>query len=73
MRTRNKILKIINKNPGILFKDLSNTMILTKSTIFFHLKNLENDGIKNNYIQEKYGKYGTQNLNGMPSLSLPLK
>lgn len=34
---------------------------------------LESDGIKNNYIQEKYGKYGTQNLNGMPSLSLPLK
>lgn len=34
---------------------------------------LESNGIENGYIKEKYGKHGTQNLNGMPSLSLPLK
>ena len=34
---------------------------------------LESEGIKNSYIQQKYGKYGNQNLNGMPSLSIPLK
>lgn len=34
---------------------------------------LESTGIENGYIKEKYGKHGTQNLNGMPSLSLPLK
>lgn len=33
---------------------------------------LESSGIENGYIKEKYGKYGAQNLNGMPSLSLPL-
>lgn len=34
---------------------------------------LESNGIENGYIKEKYGKHGTQNLNGMPSLSFPLK
>ena len=34
---------------------------------------LESNGIENGYIQEKYGKYGSQTLNGVPSLSLPLK
>lgn len=33
---------------------------------------LESKGVENGYIKEKYGKYGSQNLNGMPSLSLPL-
>ncbi|WP_297487385.1 YbhB/YbcL family Raf kinase inhibitor-like protein [uncultured Cetobacterium sp.] len=30
-------------------------------------------GIKDGYIEEKYGKYGDQNLKGMPSKSLPLQ
>lgn len=34
---------------------------------------LESNGIKEGYIKEKYGNHGNQNLNGMPSLSIPLK
>lgn len=34
---------------------------------------LESSGIKEGYIGDKYGKHGTQNLSGMPSLSLPLE
>lgn len=34
---------------------------------------LESNSIENGYIKEKYGKHGTQNLNGMPSLSFPLE
>lgn len=33
---------------------------------------LTSSGIENGYIKERYGKYGTQNIKGMPSLSLPL-
>lgn len=34
---------------------------------------LESSGIENGYIKDKYGKYGSQKLDRMPSLSLPLK
>ena len=34
---------------------------------------LESNGIENGFIKEKYGKFGTENINGMPSLSFPLK
>lgn len=34
---------------------------------------LESKGMENGYIKEKYGKYGNQNINGMPSLSIPLE
>ncbi|MGL5932574.1 MAG: YbhB/YbcL family Raf kinase inhibitor-like protein [Cetobacterium sp.] len=47
--------------------------VLTTISISSFGFSLESNGIKNGYIQEKYGKHGTQNLNGMPSLSIPLK
>lgn len=34
---------------------------------------LDSTGIKNGYIDDRYGKYGTENVEGMPSLSLPLE
>lgn len=34
---------------------------------------LESNGIEDGYIKEKYGKYGEQFLNGMPSRSIPLE
>ena len=34
---------------------------------------LNSSGVKNGYIQPKYGQNGTQNIKGMPSLSLPLE
>lgn len=34
---------------------------------------MTSSGIKDGFIGEKYGKHGTQNIKGMPSLSLPLK
>lgn len=34
---------------------------------------LNSKGIENGYILEKYGVHGTEKLNGMPSLSLPLE
>lgn len=30
-------------------------------------------GIEKGYIHEKYGRYGVENINGMPSLSIPLE
>lgn len=46
--------------------------LLALSVSAFSLE-LSSNGIENGYINEKYGKYGTQNIKGMPSLSLPLK
>ncbi|MGL5056468.1 MAG: YbhB/YbcL family Raf kinase inhibitor-like protein [Fusobacteriaceae bacterium] len=34
---------------------------------------LNSSGIKEGYIENKYGKHGTENIQGMPSLSLPLE
>lgn len=34
---------------------------------------LESSGVKNGYIEDRFGKHGTENLKGMPSLSLPLQ
>lgn len=34
---------------------------------------INSSGIVDGFIEEKYGKYGNQNINGMPSLSLPLE
>lgn len=46
--------------------------LLALSVSAFSLE-LSSKGIENGYIKDKYGKYGSQNIKGMPSLSLPLK
>lgn len=50
-------------------KVLMGLFVLGLSAFGFEIKS---SGIENGYIKEKYGKYGTQNIKGMPSLSLPL-
>lgn len=45
-------------------------LLLGITSLSFELKS---SGIVNGYIKEEYGKYGKQNINGMPSLSLPLE
>lgn len=51
--------------------------ILLAISVFLSLNSfafkLESSGIINGYIKDEYGKFGTQNIKGMPSLSLPLK
>lgn len=49
---------------------LAGLFILGVSAFGFELKS---SGIENGYIKEKYGQYGTENIKGMPSLSLPLE
>lgn len=46
------------------------TLLLGASAFGFELTS---SGIENGYIKEKYGQYGTENIKGMPSLSLPLE
>lgn len=51
-------------------KILAGLFALSMSALGFELSS---SGIENGYIKEEYGKYGTQNINGMPSLSFPLE
>lgn len=43
MKTKIKILKIINENPGITFQELLKILSFSKGNLSIHLKNLEYD------------------------------
>ena len=61
------------KNVGGIIYEKSlvlGTLLLGASAFGFELTS---SGIENGYIKEKYGQYGTENIKGMPSLSLPLE
>lgn len=45
MKTKIKILKVINENPGITFQELFKILSLSKGNISIHLKNLEYDNL----------------------------
>lgn len=55
---KNRILKIINKNPGITFNQIKEFTEFSKSKVYYHVKSLEdkklivkysNENNKNNY------------------------
>ncbi|MGL4357834.1 YbhB/YbcL family Raf kinase inhibitor-like protein [Cetobacterium sp.] len=52
-------------------KEIITSIFVTSISAFGF--SLESSGIENGFIKEKHGKFGTQNINGMPSLSIPLK
>ncbi|STO31117.1 putative kinase inhibitor [Fusobacterium necrogenes] len=49
---------------------IAGALLLGASAFGFELTS---SGIENGFINEKYGRYGSENINGMPSLSLPLE
>lgn len=50
MKTKFKILNLINEFPGISFKELSYFLSLSKGAISLHLKVLEEDGLIKKYL-----------------------
>lgn len=59
-KNKNILLKIINKNPGITFSELINITSFSKSTIFYHIKNLENDKLIIKYYNKTYKLHPTK-------------
>lgn len=52
-----------------MIKKNSFNPLVTSSSTF----ELESSGIKNGIIEERFGKFGSENIKGMPSRSMPLK
>lgn len=56
MKTKDKILKLINEFPGLTLKELSVILLQTKGNISIHLKNLEKNGFIKKYTDDNAKK-----------------
>jgi predicted transcriptional regulator len=62
IKTRSKIIKILKKNKRLTIKEISKTILKSKTVIRMHLRNLEREGI---IIKNKTGKAYIYSLSGI--------